>query len=178
VSAVRRRSRSRRPARTRAAVLVAKASTRSQPSATKSDAKSNTDQRAKADRIHLSSTAARTSPPRFSVKRERSLPRPWTRCVPSAHVKVWSGICNPPDRLPDASYRIIRAQDEVNWRYINSTAPVDNSSPIRRRLLRQITLWSQRSGEVITRGSILSASGHAAAPCGPGSPSSAFSRHC
>jgi hypothetical protein len=42
-------------------------------------------------------------------------------------------------------------------------APVDNSLPIWPRLLRQITFWSQYSGEVIARGSTLSASGDAAA---------------
>ena len=52
--------------------------------------------------------------------------------------------------------------------------PVDNSLPICPRLLRQITLWSHCSGEVITRGSTLSACGDAAACCGAGRTNGAF----
>ena len=51
---------------------------------------------------------------------------------------------------------------------------VDNSLSICFRLLRQITFWSHRSGEVISRGSTLSASGDAAASCGGGSTNGAF----
>ena len=47
-----------------------------------------------------------------------------------------------------------------------SISTVDYSLPICFRLLRQITLWSHCSGEVIARGSTLSASGDAAASRG------------
>ena len=55
-------------------------------------------------------------------------------------------------------------------------ALVDNSLPICFRLLRHITFRSHRSGEVISRGSTLSASGDAAASCG-GVARMALSRH-
>jgi hypothetical protein len=54
-------------------------------------------------------------------------------------------------------------------------ASVDDSLPILLRLLRQITFRSQRSGEVITSGSALSAS---AASCGAGRTNGALSGRC